>query len=227
MVRQLAARDLLPGGHTKENGRPEALVESYRRLAEVYHQVLSAQSLDTLLDRIADTLSDLIPYDTLSIFQADEAQTVLLPVLARDRWAEEIMRNRIAFGAGLAAVTIVMTGCAEAPQKPQARTYYSPAVRATPSTLTAEASGQTQNGSAYANSGLMLRKSSTSSSQAYYYVLDDLKVPVSPDERDLETVTEVVLEVGEGILAQAFAPTPSPAACSMCDYRIVCPAAEA
>jgi diguanylate cyclase (GGDEF)-like protein len=78
------------------------LVDSYRRLADVFHHVLSEQSLDTLLDRIADTLSDLIPYDTLSIFQADEAQTVLLPVLARDRWADEIMRNRIKFGAGLA-----------------------------------------------------------------------------------------------------------------------------
>ncbi|HWH54196.1 MAG TPA: diguanylate cyclase [Gaiellaceae bacterium] len=78
------------------------LVDSYRRLADVFHHVLSEHSLDTLLDRIADTLADLIPYDTLSIFQADEAQTVLLPVLARDRWADEILRNKIAFGAGLA-----------------------------------------------------------------------------------------------------------------------------
>jgi diguanylate cyclase (GGDEF)-like protein len=78
------------------------LVESYRRLADVFHHVLSEQSLDTLLDRIADTLAELIPYDTLSIFQADEAQTVLVPVLARDRWADEILRNKIAFGAGLA-----------------------------------------------------------------------------------------------------------------------------
>ena len=66
-----------------------------------------------------------------------------------------------------------------------------------------------------------------SSRQAYYYVLDDLKVPVPRDERDAQAVEEIVLEVGEGILAQAFEPTPSPAACSMCDYRIVCPAAEA
>jgi diguanylate cyclase (GGDEF)-like protein len=86
------------------NGLPDRrdLVDSYRRLADVFHHVLSEQGLDTLLDRIADTLADLIPYDTLSIFQADEAQTVLVPVLARDRWADEIMRNKIAFGAGLA-----------------------------------------------------------------------------------------------------------------------------
>jgi CRISPR/Cas system-associated exonuclease Cas4 (RecB family) len=66
-----------------------------------------------------------------------------------------------------------------------------------------------------------------SSQQAYYYVLDDLKVPVRRGERDAEAVKEIVLEAGEGILGEQFEPTPSPAACSMCDYRIVCPAAEA
>jgi DNA helicase-2/ATP-dependent DNA helicase PcrA len=65
-----------------------------------------------------------------------------------------------------------------------------------------------------------------SSRQAYYYVLDDCKVPVPRGEPDAESVKDVVLEVGEGILAQEFGPTPSRAACSICDYRIVCPAAE-
>ncbi len=66
-----------------------------------------------------------------------------------------------------------------------------------------------------------------SSRQAYYYVLDDLKVPVPRTERDAASVEEVVLEVGEGILAERFEPTPSPSACALCDHRIVCPAAEA
>jgi DNA helicase-2/ATP-dependent DNA helicase PcrA len=65
-----------------------------------------------------------------------------------------------------------------------------------------------------------------SSRQAYYYVLDDVRVPVPQSERKVDAVKEIVLEVGEGILAQEFEPTPSRAACSMCDYRIVCPAAE-
>jgi CRISPR/Cas system-associated exonuclease Cas4 (RecB family) len=65
-----------------------------------------------------------------------------------------------------------------------------------------------------------------SSRQAYYYVLDDAKVPVPRGERDTASVTDIVMAVGEGILAQEFEPTPSPAACSICDYRIVCPAAE-
>jgi DNA helicase II / ATP-dependent DNA helicase PcrA len=65
-----------------------------------------------------------------------------------------------------------------------------------------------------------------SSRQAYYYVLDDRKVPVPHGEQSAESVKQTVLEVGEGILAQEFEPTPSHAACSICDYRIVCPAAE-
>ena len=64
------------------------------------------------------------------------------------------------------------------------------------------------------------------SRQAYYYVLDDLKVPVVRDDADAEWVKDTVLAVGEGILGQRFEPTPSRAACSICDYRIVCPAAE-
>jgi DNA helicase-2/ATP-dependent DNA helicase PcrA len=65
------------------------------------------------------------------------------------------------------------------------------------------------------------------SRQAYYYLLDDQKVAVPSDEGDRgEWVCEVATEVAEGILSQGFEPTPSFAACSMCDYRLVCPAAE-
>jgi len=61
------------GMPTTVNGHPDRhdLVDSYRRLADVFHHVLSEQALDTLLDRIADTLAELIPYDTLSTFEAD------------------------------------------------------------------------------------------------------------------------------------------------------------
>jgi DNA helicase-2/ATP-dependent DNA helicase PcrA len=65
------------------------------------------------------------------------------------------------------------------------------------------------------------------SRQAYYYVLDDEKVAVPLDGGDRsEWIREVTMEVGEGILSQGFEPTPSFAACSICDYRLVCPAAE-
>ncbi|MGZ4278208.1 MAG: ATP-dependent helicase [Solirubrobacteraceae bacterium] len=64
------------------------------------------------------------------------------------------------------------------------------------------------------------------SRQAYHYVLDDAKVPVPSDDIDRDWIAETVSEVAGGIQAQGFEPTPSYAACSMCDYRIACPAAE-
>jgi diguanylate cyclase (GGDEF)-like protein len=77
------------------------LVESYRRLADVFHEVLAEQSLDALLVRIADALGDLIPHDTLTIYEADESQGVLTPVFARDQYEDEIMATRITFEEGI------------------------------------------------------------------------------------------------------------------------------
>jgi DNA helicase-2/ATP-dependent DNA helicase PcrA len=62
--------------------------------------------------------------------------------------------------------------------------------------------------------------------QAYLYVLDDEKVQVPTEDIDPAWISETVFEVAEGILGQGFEPKPSYAACSMCDYRIACPAAE-
>lgn len=50
------------------------------------------------------------------------------------------MKLKVAFGAGAVAVTLVLAGCAETPKTPEAGNSDSPAVRATPSNLTAEAS---------------------------------------------------------------------------------------
>jgi len=89
---------LVSGGR----GRPEALVESYRRLAEVFHEVLSEQELDALLDRIADTLSELMPYEALHIYEAHEESRELVPVHARSSdYEAEIMRSRPRYGEGI------------------------------------------------------------------------------------------------------------------------------
>src|SRR5581483_5922215 len=84
MVTQSAAasRPPEPG---RPAGAPETLAESYRRLAEVFHEVLSEQSLDALLDRIAVTLRDLMPYEALHIYEADEARR------SRPRFGEGIV----------------------------------------------------------------------------------------------------------------------------------------
>jgi diguanylate cyclase (GGDEF)-like protein len=77
------------------------LVESYRKLADVFHEVLAEQSLDALLVRIADTVGELIPHDTLTIYEGDEAKRVLKPVLVRDVYADEIMRTVVSFSQGI------------------------------------------------------------------------------------------------------------------------------
>jgi diguanylate cyclase (GGDEF)-like protein len=96
---------LLPASEAEPTPAPahrlEALIESYRGLADVFHEVLAEQSLDALLERIADTLADLIPYDTLTIFEVEELTGDLIPVLARDQWAEKILNMRIEVGVGI------------------------------------------------------------------------------------------------------------------------------
>jgi diguanylate cyclase (GGDEF)-like protein len=75
--------------------------EPYRRLAEIFHDVLSEQSLDALLERIADTLAELIPYEDVHIYEADESQRELTPVLARSQWADEVMSETFSFDEGI------------------------------------------------------------------------------------------------------------------------------
>src|SRR5918999_6394815 len=80
---------------------PAGSAEPYRRLAEIFHDVLSEQSPDALLERIADTLAELIPYEDVHIYEADEAKRELIPVLARSQWEDEVMRDTITFGQGI------------------------------------------------------------------------------------------------------------------------------
>ncbi|HEX4745999.1 MAG TPA: diguanylate cyclase [Gaiellaceae bacterium] len=75
--------------------------EPYRRLAEIFHDVLSEQSLDALLERIADALAELIPYEDVHIYEADEAKRELRAVLARGDWADEVMSEAFSFGEGI------------------------------------------------------------------------------------------------------------------------------
>src|ERR1043166_215922 len=116
-MRHLSAAAAVPA--TAENGysaepaaaRSEALVQSYRQLADVFHDILSEHSLDNLLQRIADTPAERAPADPLSFYQADEAQTILIPVFARDKWADNILSDQSNFGEGI-------TGWAARPREP-------------------------------------------------------------------------------------------------------------
>jgi diguanylate cyclase (GGDEF)-like protein len=95
-------------GNGGDPARPEVLVESYRRLAEVFHDVLAEQSLEAVLERIATTLSELMPFEALHVYEADEGRRELVPILARSHaYEEEIMRDRPRFGEGLTGWAVV------------------------------------------------------------------------------------------------------------------------
>ena len=89
-------------GAVAETPEALALFDSYRRLADVFHDVLSEQSLDALLKRIADTLDELIPHDDLAFYEADEATSRLWGVFARGHYAEEVIADEpFGFGEGI------------------------------------------------------------------------------------------------------------------------------
>ena len=75
--------------------------DSYRRLADVFHDLLSEQSLDSLLVRIADTLDEIVPYEALHIYEADESKRHLVPALVRSDYADEILNDTFPFGVGI------------------------------------------------------------------------------------------------------------------------------
>src|ERR687884_1085561 len=76
-------------------------VESYKRLADVFHQLLAEQELDTLLEQVAATLGDIVPYDTLTVYEAEEPARELVAVYARDLWADQIVGSRVSYGEGI------------------------------------------------------------------------------------------------------------------------------
>ena len=71
--------------------------DSYRRLADVFPE----QSLDSLLVRIADTLDEIVPYEALHIYEADESKRHLVPALVRSDYADEILSDTFPFGVGI------------------------------------------------------------------------------------------------------------------------------
>ena len=59
---------------------------------------------------------------------------------------------------------------------------------------------------------------------AYWYVLDDEKVPAGGEADAMERVERTVADVATGITGQDFEPRPDFNVCSWCDYRLICPA---
>lgn len=82
--------------------KPEATVDSYRKLADVFHEVLSERSLDELLHRIADTVGELVPYDDITFYEADEAKRELTAVYASGEEAAKVLADDpFPYGTGI------------------------------------------------------------------------------------------------------------------------------
>ncbi|HYT30372.1 MAG TPA: sensor domain-containing diguanylate cyclase, partial [Actinomycetota bacterium] len=84
-----------------------------RLLAEITDLLVSEGSPDRVLEAVADALRQIVPHDTLTIYEADVPLRVLRPVLVRDTWADEILSmGPMVYGEGI-------TGAAAEAQEPQ------------------------------------------------------------------------------------------------------------
>jgi diguanylate cyclase (GGDEF)-like protein len=76
-------------------------LQSQRRLLEINERLLSTLDTTAVMDTIADGLASVVRYDNLSIYRVDDANRMLVPVLTRERHAEQVARYIVPFGRGL------------------------------------------------------------------------------------------------------------------------------
>jgi diguanylate cyclase (GGDEF)-like protein len=74
---------------------------SYETLVDISHMLLVSVTLDDLFDRISTELNRLVPVDALTIYRVDDVNREIVPVHARDQWADEIMAAPLRLGEGL------------------------------------------------------------------------------------------------------------------------------
>ncbi len=89
--------------HRSEEGDPVAA--SYRQLAEIYHDLLSREGLDQVLERLVKTVRRLIPVTDILIAEADTEARLLRPLVAEGGWPEGFLSSTLPFGEGLIGLT--------------------------------------------------------------------------------------------------------------------------
>jgi diguanylate cyclase (GGDEF)-like protein/excisionase family DNA binding protein len=90
----------------------ERQLASQRQLLNITERLLKTRQPAAIFEAIADTLSEVVPHDTLTIYLVDEAGGVLVPVLARDEYAQQILDSRLPLGQGITG-DVVRRGEAE------------------------------------------------------------------------------------------------------------------
>jgi diguanylate cyclase (GGDEF)-like protein/excisionase family DNA binding protein len=79
----------------------ERRVASQRQLLAITERLLVQRERGAVFEAIADTLADVVPHDTLTIYLVDRDAGVLVPILARDEYAEQILASRQGIGSGI------------------------------------------------------------------------------------------------------------------------------
>ena len=96
----------------RRSQRLEHQLESERLLLGVTERLLQTREIDATFEAIAETLETVVPYDTLTIYRVDQSAGLLVPVLARDQFADEILNAKLPLGAGITG-SVVQRGEAE------------------------------------------------------------------------------------------------------------------
>lgn len=77
------------------------VASSYRQLAEIYHDLLSRDELDQVLERLVKTVKHLIPVASLLIAEAQVEERILVPLVADGDWPDGFVGSKLSFGEGL------------------------------------------------------------------------------------------------------------------------------
>jgi diguanylate cyclase (GGDEF)-like protein len=82
----------------------DAVVASYRQLAEIYHDLLSREDPDHVLERIVQTVRRLIPVASILVAEAITEERALRPLIAEGGWPDGFLDTRLPFGEGLIGI---------------------------------------------------------------------------------------------------------------------------
>lgn len=96
----------------RRSDRLERQLANQHQLLAITERLLKTRDHDQTLAAMADTLAEVVPHDTLTIYLIDQAAGQLVPVLARDQYADQVLQARLALGQGITG-SVVMTGEAE------------------------------------------------------------------------------------------------------------------
>jgi diguanylate cyclase (GGDEF)-like protein len=85
----------------RQQAELEHQLDGQRRLLDVNERLLSTLEPAGVLDLIADSLKAIVPYDSLTVYRVDRVAMVRRAVIARDRFADEILAHESPLGPGI------------------------------------------------------------------------------------------------------------------------------